>query len=214
MTQARSILGPEIWGQLQLIYLLVIVVAYARADTGAQAYFNNSLRVHSLPVSTENLPTAIPTPFVSASRVSMTNGDLRLDISGGKGRSNDTFMNFTKISTGQHLLTVNASWGETVEGDPLGTRPLNLTFSLLDGERLYGMGQHQLTNANFTRGVLDNRASGTLHAKCDKPAQTGPFSGGCRKAYSGYHSLHSENKEITVPVVHSSAGKINPNCIR
>ena len=199
--------------RVQLVYFFVVVVASANADAGAQGYFNNSLRIHSLPVSTENIPTAISSPFICASKVSMTNGDLRVDITGETGPANYTFLNFTKISSGQHIFTVNASWGQTIDGDPLGTRPLNLTFSLLDGERLYGMGQHQLTNANFTRGVLDNRAFGTLHAKCGNPSQTGPFSGRCRRAYAGYHSLHSENMEITVPVVHSSAGTVYPHSI-
>ena len=86
------------------MYFLVTTMGSAGADTGAQPYLNNSIRVHSLPVSAENLPTAIPAPFVCESTASVENGDLRLDIVGHNGATtNSSSLLFTRSASGHFI---------------------------------------------------------------------------------------------------------------
>jgi hypothetical protein len=192
-------------GQLQS-ECLILCDAVAAQDLKIEAHGDNALRVRAVPTggSFKDTPDVIsalvppppddgnvasvsslecPTVVLSAAggQQAVTNGNLKAAV-GPDGK-----LSFTRVSDGKILLTekaVRALQPTTTTPPVAGFLSLQLSFEAVEGERIYGLGQH----AAFS-WAKDFPANGQLDQK-GVPAML----------------LEPHDGDVTIPVAHSSLG--------
>ena len=181
--------------------LVVRDAAFAGQDIKFERYGPNAVRVRAVPAGAEfkdspdvvsalvppagleaAMAAACPLVELGASEAappSLTNGNVKASV-GADGR-----ISFTRVSDGAKLLTeksVRALAPTTTVPHVAGFFSLDLAFEAVEGERVYGLGQHAAFSwdPNFP-AQLDQKGVGSM-------------------------LLEPHDGDITIPIAHSSLG--------